>query len=111
MSAEVVPLRQSNPQSVPTIGELMVRVRALAAKEDRTKHVRFDHPHFQLRLSQRGLNMRHVLETLREGEPTAKPSLDRHGDWRLKLRHIVAGRKVQVVIAFKADHIVLVTSI
>jgi len=111
MSAEVVPLRQAGQTQPPTIRELVARTRALAAEENRTENVFFDHPHFHLRLAQRGLNMRQVLETVREGEPTGKPKLDPYGDWRIKLRHTVAGRTVQVVVAVQLDRIVLVTAI
>ena len=111
MSAKVVPLRQTGPIQLPNVQELVARIRALAAEENASKHIFFDHPHFQLRLRQRGLNMRQVLETVREGEPIGKPTLDPYGDWRIKLKRIVAGRRVQVVVAVKADHIVLVTPI
>jgi len=73
--------------------------------------MRFDHPHFRLRLAERGLNMRQVLETVRKGSAVGVPTLDQWGDWRIKLRRKVAGRRVQVVIAVKADHFVLVTAI
>lgn len=106
-----MPIRQSSPAAAPTSRELIARTRALAAEENKTKYVHFDHPHFHLRLGQRGLNMRHILETVREGEATGRPTLDPYGDWRIKIRHIVAGKTVQVVVAVKNDHIVLVTAI
>lgn len=71
--------------------------------------MRFDHPHFQERLAERNLNMRHVLETVGKGLPTGNPKLDDWGDWRVKLRRKVAGRRVQVVVAVKSDHFVAVT--
>jgi hypothetical protein len=55
--------------------------------------------------------MRQVLETLREGSPEGHPIRDRYGDWRIKLRHTASGRSVQVVVAVKQDHLVLVTVI
>jgi hypothetical protein len=55
--------------------------------------------------------MRQVLETVRKGCAAGAPTLDQWGDWRIKLRRTVAGRKVQVVVAVKADHFVLVTAI
>ena len=55
--------------------------------------------------------MRFILETLRLGVATTKPKLDRYGDWRIKLKHTVAGRPVQVVVAVKEDHVVVVTVI
>ncbi|MGH6735014.1 MAG: DUF4258 domain-containing protein [Methyloceanibacter sp.] len=71
--------------------------------------MRFDHPHFQQRLGARRLTMRHVLETVRKGCPVGNPAIDQWGDWRIKLRRKVAGRRVQVVVAVKADHFVAVT--
>jgi hypothetical protein len=111
MSAKIVPLRQPGPAEVPRLEDLITRTRALAAEVNKTKIVHFDHPHFQMRLGQRGLNMRLVLETIREGTATGQPRLDPYGDWRIKLKHTVAGRTVQVVIAVKIDHIVVVTVI
>jgi hypothetical protein len=73
--------------------------------------MRFDEPHFQQQLVERGLNMRQVLETVRKGCPVGTPTLDQWGDWRIKLRRKVAGRRVQVVVALKADHFVAVTAI
>jgi len=73
--------------------------------------MRFDHPHFQLRLKQRKVNMRQVLETIRKGNPVGSPKLDHWGDWRIKLRRKAAGRTVQVVVAVKTDHFVVVTVI
>src|SRR5271157_854704 len=108
MSAKVVPLRQPGPLLVPDLRDLITRARALAAE---TKNIRFDNPHVQLRIGQRGLNMRLVLETVREGAATGQPTLDPYGDWRVKVVRTVAGRRVQVVIAVKADHLVVVTVI
>ena len=55
--------------------------------------------------------MRQVLETIRKGCPVGTPKLDVWGDWRIKLRRKAAGRKVQIVVAVKADHFVVVTVI
>lgn len=74
-------------------------------------NIDFEHPHFRERLAQRSLSMRQVLETLRQGEAVSEPTKDRYGDWRLKLRRFVAGRRVQVVVAVKPDHLVVVTAI
>jgi len=106
-----VPLRQTEPVQFPDIRALVSRTRALAAEENLSKYIFFDHPHFHVRLKQRGLSMRHILETVREGEASGKPSRDPYGDWRIKLKRIVAGRAVQVVVAVKVDQIVLVTTI
>lgn len=55
--------------------------------------------------------MRQVLETIRKGCPVGSPQLDQWGDWRIKLRRKAAGRTVQVVVAVKTDHFVIVTAI
>lgn len=73
--------------------------------------MRFDKPHFREQLFGRDLNMRQVLETVRKGCPVGVPTLDQWGDWRIKLRRKVAGRRVQVVVVVKEDHFVAVTVI
>lgn len=94
----------------PTTDQLVARIRQLA-DSGRLGTTRFDEPHFQRQLIERDLNMRQVLETVRKGCPVGVPKLDQWGDWRIKLRRKVAGRRVQVVVALKADHFVAVTVI
>ncbi len=55
--------------------------------------------------------MRQILEVLRHGRAVSDPAADRYGEWRIKLKRRVAGRRVQVVVAVKEDHIVVVTAI
>jgi hypothetical protein len=100
--------------SKPTANQLLGRVRGMvseAALAQKPSRLRFDHPHVQQRLRERKLNMRQIMETLRKGKATNPPELDQYGDWRIKLRRRVAGRRVQVVVAVKTDHVVLVTVI
>jgi hypothetical protein len=104
MTARIVPLRRH--AKPPTAEQLVTRVRGLALQ---TAGVRFDHPHFKQRLAERKLNMRQVLETVKKGCAVGDPILDQWGDWRIKLRRKVAGRRVQVVLAVKTDHCVAVT--
>jgi hypothetical protein len=92
----------------PTADQLVARIRAMSLESER---MRFDHPHFQRRLLQRKLNMRQVLETIKKGCPIGVPRLDQWGDWRIKLKRRAAGRKVQIIVAVKADHFVVVTVI
>lgn len=106
MSALVVKL--PGHLATPTAEQLVARVRAMSLESER---MRFEHPHFQQQLRERKLNMRQVLETIRKGCPVGPPTLDQWGDWRIKLRRKAAGRKVQVVVAVKADHFVVVTAI
>lgn len=92
--------------SRPSVDFMMGRIRAALA-DDR---IEFSHPHFQAQLAKRDLTMRHVRECLRDGEPADEPKRDKYGDWRLKLRRVVAGRKVQVVAAVKiSGRVVAVT--
>jgi hypothetical protein len=105
MNQNVVPLRPAIP--APTAEQLQIRIRQLAE----AGAMRWEEPHFQKRLLQRKLTMRHVLETVKKGDPVGAPSLDQWGDWRLKLKRKVAGRRVQVVVAMKSDHFVYVTAI
>jgi Domain of unknown function (DUF4258) len=71
----------------------------------------FDNPHFKERLVERGLSMRHALEAIRSGCVVDGPQQDKWGNWRIKVSRLVAGRRVQVVVAYKGDHFVVVTVI
>ena len=54
--------------------------------------------------------MRDGLETIRGGTAVSEPVLDKFGDWRLKLRRLVAGRRVHVVVAIgKGDTVAVIT--
>jgi hypothetical protein len=105
MSGKVVVLR---PVANPTATSLGVHARNLAVN---SANIMFDHPHFQQRMVERGLNMRQVMEVLRKGCVVSGPTQDLYGDWRIKLKRLVAGRRVQVVVAVKEDHLVVVTAI
>jgi hypothetical protein len=94
-------------RATPPAAQLLGRIRVMA----RQGRMRFDHPHVQQRLQERTLNMRMVLETIKKGTVVGAPRLDQWGDWRLKLRRKVAGRRVQIVVAVKTDHFVVVTVI
>lgn len=106
MSAEIVSLRQK-PRRQPTLAELVERVHELA-KQGR---VGFDHPHVKQRMTQRGVTMRQVMEVAKKGEGVSGPTLDDWGDWRIKLKRLVAGRRVQIVTAIREDNFVVVTVI
>ena len=108
MSEKIVPIRPGQQPSAPGRDALVKRVRVLAAD---TSNLRFDHPHFQMRLAERGITMRQVLTVLRQGSAVSAPTLDKHGDWRIKLKKRAAGRRVRVVVAVKEDHVVVVTAI
>ena len=55
--------------------------------------------------------MRQGLEVLRKGKGVSGPTLDEYGDYRIKLKRKVAGRRVQVVVAVKETHFDMVTVI
>jgi hypothetical protein len=105
MTAKVIALPAR--LAIPTADQLVTRVRKLASTPS---GMRFDHPHFQQRLNERRLNMRQVLETVKKGCAVGNPKLDQWGDWRIKLRRKVAGRRVQVVVAVKGNHFVAITA-
>jgi hypothetical protein len=108
MAAKVVPIGQPKPNLVPTLTELVERVHELAAD---TEKMVLLHPHLQERMAQRGKTMRDVLETVRKGEGVSGPSLDKYGDWRIRMRRFVAGRRVQVVVAVREKDFSVVTVI
>lgn len=77
-----------------------------------TSRLLLDNPHLQKRMRQRQINMRQVLEVLRKGTTSSVPKLDKYGDWRITLRRLVAGRRVQVVVAVgKGDAAAVITAI
>lgn len=106
MTASVVPFR--SPKNQPSSEDLAARVRELSVTSD---NIRFDAPHVRQRMLQRKISMRQVLEVLRHGECVSRPKLDEYGDWRIKLKRVVAGRRVQVVVAVKRHSIAVVTTI
>jgi hypothetical protein len=73
--------------------------------------MRMDEPHLRLRMQQRGISMRQMLEVIAEGEAIDGPRLDQYGDWRIKLARKVAGRRVQVVVAVAETYFTPVTVI
>lgn len=102
MSAKVIPLLTATRRL------LEIKIRELARD---SKNIVFDHPHVQNRIVERMLSMRHVLESIRTGDIVHGPSMDKWGDCRVKLCRYVAGRRVQVVLAVKEKHIVVITVI
>ena len=60
-----------------------------------SENIRFDAPHAQLRMKQRNIGIRQVLEVLRNGVCVSGPTQDQYGDQRIKLRRMVAGKRVQ----------------
>jgi hypothetical protein len=108
MTAEIVPIGQPKLKSQPTLAELVDRVRVIAKD---TENIWFLHPHLQKRMALRGKTMRDILETFRKGEGVSGPTMDRYGDWRIKIRRFTAGRRVQVVVAVREQDVSVVTII
>jgi hypothetical protein len=106
MKAKIVRLRPKQTP-LPTLQDLVEKVRE-HANEGR---IGFDHPHVKERMATRGLTMRQVLEVARKGDGISGPTLDRWGDWRVKMKRLVAGRKVQIVVAVRESECVVVTVI
>jgi Domain of unknown function (DUF4258) len=111
MARNVIPLvrpRAATPEDAVSPAAFELRVHELAKV---STNIHFGHPHFRDRLVERGLTMRQVLEVLRKGCITDGPTKDKWGDWRVKLQRRVAGRRVQIVVAVKENHLDVVTAI
>jgi len=74
-------------------------------------NVFWDNPHVQLRMRERNVTTRQIFDVLRNGKGIDGPTLDKHGDWRIKLKRYSVGRVVQVVVVVKEDHLEIVTVI
>jgi hypothetical protein len=109
MTRNVIPFKQPPLPKRPTAEALRLRIRQIAKD---TSRLRFDHPHIQKRMQERDISMRQVLEALRNGTVVSGPEKDKYGDWRIKLRRLVAGKRVQVVVALnEGDFATVVTAI
>jgi hypothetical protein len=97
MSAQIIRLR-----SCLNAKFLEQRVKELAAD---SANIQFRSVHVKERMGERNLNMRQVLECIRNGNRVGEPMKDEYGDWRLKIRRRVAGRRVHVVVAIKEDQL------
>jgi len=91
----------------PSLNELVLRVRELVSNN--FDCVGFDHPHLQENMLRRGKGMRDILETLRWGEGIKGPDLDKYGDYRIKLRRNVCGKRTQAVVAIREKDMTVIT--
>jgi hypothetical protein len=105
---DVIQLRQGHRKGPPTLKELVDRVRELSKNSD---NIGFMSPHVQQRMKQRGKSMREVLEVLKKGEGVKGPDLDEFGDYRIKLRRSVCGKRTQVVVAVRDRDFSVITVI
>ena len=108
MGAEIVPIGQPKPKPPLSLAELVDRVHEMAKDTD---NIGIPHPHLQKRMALRGKTMRDILEVVRKGEGISGPTKDNYGDWRIKLRRYVSGRRVQVVVAVRERDFSVVTII
>ena len=108
MGATIIP-HPVMGQASPQVGQLVQRVHALSAD---SANVRMGIPHFQESLVDHRIDMRSVLEVLRNGRVIGLPELDQFGDWRIRMTRKVAGRRVVVVVAVSedADHVECITA-
>lgn len=106
MTDNVVPLRPPKTKPEPTLAELVARVHELAKNSDNIGWS----DHFRKQLLKRHKNMTQVLETLEFGDGVSK-RLDEFGDWRVKLKRFVAGRRIQVVVAVRGARLSAITVI
>lgn len=91
-----------------TLDELVAKVHKLSKKSEK---VFLDIPHNQIRMRERKVTSAQIFDVLRSGKGIDGPTLDKYGDWRIKLSRYTAGRTVQVVVVVKNDHIEVVTVI
>ena len=105
---DVVQLRKELRTVAPTLSELVDRVRALAKDSD---NIGFMSPDLKERMRVRGKVMREILELLKKGEGVKGPDLDEFGDYRIKLRRCVCGKRTQVVVAVRENDFSVITVI
>ncbi|MFI5334477.1 MAG: DUF4258 domain-containing protein [Chlamydiales bacterium] len=77
----------------------------------KSENVYWDSPHVQLRMRERKVTIRQIFDVLRHGKGIDGPTLDRYGDWRIKLKRFSAGRVVQVVVVIQESRLEIVTVI
>jgi hypothetical protein len=91
-----------------TLEEAVEKIHEIAAKSD---NVFFLSNHAQERAKKRNASSRQIFDVLKNGKGIDGPKRDKHGDWRIKLKHYTCGRPVQVVVALKEKSIIVVTVI
>jgi hypothetical protein len=98
LMGDVIQLRKEHRKVAPSLVDLVNRVRILAKDSD---NIGFSSPHLKDRMKSRGKTMREILEVLKRGEGVKGPDLDEFGDYRIKLRRCVCGKRTQVVVAVR----------
>lgn len=89
MTAQIVPFGLPRPIAEEVIHRLARENKfGMAEKEQ-----------FELKMLERGFDMRQVLETIKEGVVNQGPTMDEYGEWRCRVKRRVAGRSVRVAVA------------
>ncbi len=102
-------VRFPQPAEAPdTLENMVERIQKLAQDSG---CVFWDNNHVQLRMRERNVTIRQILDVLRHGRGVDGPNLDQYGDWRIKLKRYTAGRSVQVVVVVREEHLEVVTVI
>jgi Domain of unknown function (DUF4258) len=108
LMGNVVQLRRESRKATPSLVDLVNHLRILAKDSD---NMGFLNPHVRERMKVRGKTMREVLEVLKKGEGVKGPDLDEFGDYRIKLRRCVCGKRTQVVVAVREHDFSVITVI
>lgn len=66
------------------------------------------YPHVKRWLLSKNITAMQMLTTIEKGATVGDPQIDARGDWRIALQRLAAGRKVQITVAVKEDHFVVV---
>ncbi len=104
---EIIAFQESNVPFI-TLEEMVKKAHELAKNSE---DVYWDAPHVQQRMKERQVTIRQILHVLREGKGIDGPTLDKYGDWRIKMKLFSAGRTVQVVLVVREDHLEIITVI
>ncbi len=98
-----------SPESCAASLEDLVEKAHQLAKD--SSKVWIDCPHVKVRMQERNVTIRQFFDVLRLGKGISGPTLDKYGEWRIKLKRYSVGRTVQVVAVVKKDHVEIVTVI
>ena len=65
--------------------------------------------HAEERQDERRISSREIFEVLRKGKISEEPYQDSYGDWRIRMHHVVAGRRIDIAVAVKKDKLAVIT--
>jgi hypothetical protein len=103
MSATVLPFLGRKPRK-PLAKDLARRVRKML----KDGKMVMPYPYVKQWLLSKNVTPMRMLTTIEDGTTVGDPLLDDRGDWRITLKRLAAGRKLQVTVAVKEDHFVVV---